>query len=174
MSAQCGTIWANDIDIIQGTLAKAYGNIGGYIASDKLICDFVRSSASGFIFTTTIPPALAEASIKSIQYLKKSSSERCMQKENVIFLKNKLIEEKIPFLNNKSHIVPIMINDAYKCNEISQLLLKEYGHYIQPINYPTVPKGTERLRVTPGPLHTKEMMIDLVKCFKICIQESYN
>ena len=164
----------NDIDIIQGTLAKAYGNIGGYIASDKLICDFVRSSASGFIFTTTIPPAAAEASIKSIQYLKKSSSERCMQKENVIFLKNKLIEEEISFLNNKSHIVPIMINDAYKCNEISELLLKEYGHYIQPINYPTVPKGTERLRVTPGPLHTKEMMIDLVKCFKICIQESYN
>ncbi len=160
----------NDIDILQGTLAKAYGNIGGYIASNNFICDYIRSTASGFIFTTAIPPSVAEASIKSIQYLKINNDERKIQKENVSFLKKKLLLQKIDFIQNKSHIIPVMINDARKCSEISELLLKKYGHYIQPINYPTVPKGRERLRITPGPLHTLEMINDLVICLKDTIK----
>ena len=159
------------IDIIQGTLAKAYGNIGGYIASNKIICDYIRSTASGFIFTTSIPPSIAEAALKSIKYLKKSKKEREIQQENVTFLKKMLLSESINFIENKSHIVPIMINDANMCRKISDLLLKKFGHYIQPINFPTVPKGTERLRVTPGPLHTKEMIIDLIRSLKSCINE---
>ena len=160
----------NDIDIIQGNLAKAYGNFGGYITSNSSICDYIRSTASGFIFTTSIPPCIAEASIEAIKYLKVSNTERNIQKENVDYLKTKLSELRIKFLNNKSHIVPVMINDALKCKQISELLLKQYGHYIQPINYPTVPKNTERLRITPGPMHTKKMINSLVKSLKECIK----
>ena len=160
-----------DIDILQGTLAKAYGNIGGYIASNKLICDYIRSTASGFIFTTSLPPSVTEAAKNAIQYLKLHDNERNLQKENVKFLKNKLTEYKINFFQNKTHIVPVMINDADKCTKVSQFLLNNYGHYIQPINYPTVPKGTERLRITPGPLHTKKMITDLVKSLKETIDK---
>ena len=152
----------NDIDIIQGTLAKAFGTIGGYIASDDLVCDAIRSTASGFIFTTSLPPLVAESARASIEYLKSNSELRIKQQENVKFLKNELSKINVEVLPNKTHIIPLMIRDSKKCNFISNLLLYRYGHYIQPINYPTVNKGEELLRITPGPYHTKDMMIDLV------------
>ena len=167
MSEELGV--KKDIDVIQGNLAKAYGNFGGYIASNKIICDYIRSTASGFIFTTSIPPLIAEASIKSIKYLKTSLIERDLQKSNVKYLKEQLMLKNINFLENESHIVPVMINDPAKCKKISEFLLDRYGHYIQPINYPTVPRGTERLRITPGPLHTKEMINNLVNALSACI-----
>jgi 5-aminolevulinate synthase len=157
---------ANDIDIIQGTLGKAYGTIGGYISSTNLICDVIRSYASGFIFTTAIPPALASAANASIQYLKKSKVERTLQQENTILLKKYLYKAKIPFLDNESHIVPVMVYNPKKCKEISNILLNDFGHYIQPINYPTVPMGLERLRITPGPLHNEEMIANLTNALK--------
>ena len=152
----------NNIDIIQGTLAKAFGTIGGYIASDDLVCDAIRSTASGFIFTTSLPPLVAESARASIEYLKSNSELRIKQQENVKFLKNELLKHDIEILKNTTHIIPVMIRDAELCNEISKHLLDNYGHYIQPINYPTVKKGEERLRVTPGPFHNKKMMLDLV------------
>jgi len=156
----------NEIDIIQGTLGKAFGTIGGYISSTNLICDVVRSYASGFIFTTAMPPAIASAAKASIQYLKKSNKERILQQKNTILLKKYLSRENISYLDNKSHIVPVMVHDPIKCKEISNILLNEYGHYIQPINYPTVPVGTERLRITPGPLHSEEMIANLTNALK--------
>ena len=156
----------NDIDIIQGTLAKAFGTIGGYIASDDLVCDAIRSTASGFIFTTSLPPLVAESARASIEYLKSNSELRIKQQENVKFLKNELLKHDIEILKNTTHIIPVMIRDAELCNEISKHLLDNYGHYIQPINYPTVKKGEERLRVTPGPFHNKKMMLDLVDSLK--------
>ena len=156
----------NEIDIIQGTLGKAFGTIGGYISSTNLICDVVRSYASGFIFTTAMPPAIASAAKASIQYLKKSNKERLLQQKNTNLLKKYLSKENISYLNNKSHIVPVMVHDPIKCKEISNILLDEFGHYIQPINYPTVPVGTERLRITPGPLHTEEMIANLTNALK--------
>ena len=156
----------NEIDIIQGTLGKAFGTIGGYISSTNLICDVVRSYASGFIFTTAMPPAIASAAKASIQYLKESNKERLLQQKNTILLKKYLSKENISYLDNKSHIVPVMVHDPIKCKEISNILLDEFGHYIQPINYPTVPVGTERLRITPGPLHTEEMIADLTNALK--------
>ena len=154
------------IDIIQGTLGKAYGTMGGYITSSDLICDTIRSYASGFIFTTAMPPAIATAAYESIRYLKKSNRERLLQKKNVILLKNYFLKENIPFLDNKSHIIPVMVNNPIKCKEISNILLNDFGHYIQPINYPTVPFGSERLRVTPGPLHNEEMISSLTSALK--------
>jgi len=156
----------NEIDIIQGTLGKAFGTIGGYISSTNLICDVVRSYASGFIFTTAMPPAIASAAKTSIQYLKESNKERLLQQKNTILLKKYLSRENISYLDNKSHIVPVMVHDPIKCKEISNILLDEFGHYIQPINYPTVPMGTERLRITPGPLHTEEMIANLTNALK--------
>ena len=156
----------NEIDIIQGTLGKAFGTIGGYISSTNLICDVVRSYASGFIFTTAMPPAIASAAKASIQYLKESNKERLLQQKNTILLKKYLSKENISYLDNKSHIVPVMVHDPIKCKEISNILLDEFGHYIQPINYPTVPVGTERLRITPGPLHTEEMIANLTNALK--------
>lgn len=156
----------NEIDIIQGTLGKAFGTIGGYISSTNLICDVVRSYASGFIFTTAMPPAIASAARASIQYLKESNKERLLQQKNAILLKKYLSRENISYLNNKSHIVPVMVHDPMKCKQISNILLDEFGHYIQPINYPTVPMGTERLRITPGPLHTEEMIANLTNALK--------
>ncbi len=156
----------NDIDIIQGTLAKAFGTMGGYIASDHLVCDAIRSTASGFIFTTSLPPLVAEGARASIEYLKYNSELRIKQQENVKFLKNELLKCDIEILKNTTHIIPVMIRNAELCNEISKHLVDNYGHYIQPINYPTVKKGEERLRVTPGPFHNKKMMLDLVDSLK--------
>ena len=152
----------NDIDIIQGTLAKAFGTIGGYITSDNLVCDAIRSTASGFIFTTSLPPLIAESARASIQYLKTNSKLRIKQQENVKFLKDELSKNDVEILKNTTHIIPVMIREAELCNKISKHLLDNYGHYIQPINYPTVKKGEERLRITPGPFHNKKMMLDLV------------
>jgi 5-aminolevulinate synthase len=142
------------LTIIEGTLGKAYGVMGGYIASSRDMCDFIRSFASGFIFTTALPPAVAAGARASIRHLKASDEERCAQQERVHMLRRKLDLAGIPHLANPSHIVPVMIGDPVKCKWISDHLLNQHGIYIQPINYPTVPKGTERLRITPGPLHT--------------------
>ncbi len=145
---------ADRITLIEGTLGKAYGVVGGYITGSAALCDFMRSFASGFIFTTALPPAVAAAARVSIAHLKESAFERHKQRRQVARLRARLDVEGIPHLMNDSHIVPVMIKDPVKCRMLSDYLLKEYGIYVQPINYPTVPKGTERLRFTPSPLHS--------------------
>jgi 5-aminolevulinate synthase len=145
---------AHRIDLIEGTLGKAFGCVGGYITGSAALCDFVRSFASGFIFTTALPPAVAAAAAASIRYLKHSDAERQAQRDNVAKLRARLTRAGIPHLENDSHIIPVMIGDPVKCRMISNILMDDWGIYVQPINYPTVPKGTERLRITPGPLHS--------------------
>ncbi|MEO0923239.1 MAG: 5-aminolevulinate synthase [Pseudomonadota bacterium] len=142
------------ITLIEGTLGKAYGVMGGYISGSKAMCDFVRSFASGFIFTTAIPPSIAAGATASIQHLKESGAERTRHQNRVARLRAALDAQGIPHMPNPSHIVPVMVGDPVKCKWISDLLLDNYGIYVQPINYPTVAKGTERLRFTPSPLHT--------------------
>ena len=165
---------SDDIDILQGTLGKAYGTMGGYITASQLICDAIRSYASGFIFTTALPPALAKSATTAIRYLKKSKSERFLQQKNANFLRKCLKKANIPFLNNSTHIVPVMVYNPLQCKEISNILLNEFGHYIQPINYPTVPKGYERLRITPGPLHTEKMISDLTIALEYAFKKTNN
>ncbi|MDT8857890.1 5-aminolevulinate synthase [Paracoccaceae bacterium Fryx2] len=145
---------ADRIDLIEGTLGKAYGVVGGYITGSAALCDFVRSFASGFIFTTALPPAVAAAAATSIRHLKTSDAERLAQRDRVATLRAKLDKHGIPHMANESHIIPVMIGDPMKCRMISDILMDDWGIYVQPINYPTVPKGTERLRITPGPLHS--------------------
>ena len=145
---------ADRITLIEGTLGKAYGCMGGYITGSVALCDFVRSFASGFIFTTALPPAVAAAARVSIAHLKQSDDERIAQRRQVARLRAKLDARGIPHLDNPSHIIPVMIKDPVKCRMISDILMRDYGIYVRPINYPTVPKGTERLRFTPGPLHS--------------------
>ncbi len=145
---------AHRIDLIEGTLGKAFGCVGGYITGSAALCDFVRSFASGFIFTTALPPAVAAAAAASIRHLKQSDEEGRAQKANVAKLRAKLDRAGIPHMANDSHIIPVMIGDPVKCRMISNILMDDWGIYVQPINYPTVPKGTERLRITPGPLHS--------------------
>ena len=153
---------ADRIDVIQGTLGKAFGVVGGYIAADDVICDAVRSFGSGFIFTTALPPALAYGALASVQYLQSSTIERDRQKQQAETLKQKLRRANLPILEGDTHIVPVMVNDADNCTRICQFLLNEHQIYVQPINYPTVQKGTERLRLTPGPFHSDRMIDDLV------------
>jgi len=145
---------ADQIDLIEGTLGKAYGVVGGYITGSAPLCDFVRSFASGFIFTTALPPAIAAAATASIRHLKASGSERARQQAQVAKLRAKLDRAGIPHMANDSHIIPVMIGDPVKCRMISDILMKDWGIYVQPINYPTVAKGTERLRITPSPFHS--------------------
>ncbi|HLQ20496.1 MAG TPA: 5-aminolevulinate synthase [Tabrizicola sp.] len=145
---------AHRIDVIEGTLGKAFGVVGGYITAKAELIDFVRSFASGFIFTTALPPAVAAAAAASIRHLKQSDEERRAQKANVAKLRAKLDRAGIPHMANDSHIIPVMIGDPVKCRMISNILMDDWAIYVQPINYPTVPKGTERLRITPGPLHS--------------------
>ena len=145
---------AHRIDLIEGTLGKAYGVVGGYITGSAPLCDFIRSFASGFIFTTALPPAVAAAAAASIKHLKSSDTERLAQRDRVARLRARLDAAGIPHMANESHITPVMIGDPVKCRMISDILMDDWGIYVQPINYPTVAKGTERLRITPGPLHT--------------------
>ncbi|MEM6711214.1 MAG: 5-aminolevulinate synthase [Pseudomonadota bacterium] len=150
------------LTVIEGTLGKAFGVMGGYIAASRALCDYVRSFSSGFIFTTALPPSIAAAATTSISHLKKSQVERDSQKAQVAKVRAALDAYGIPHIPNPSHIIPVMVGDPKKCKFISDVLLDTYGIYIQPINYPTVPKGTERLRITPGPLHTDEHIKHLV------------
>ncbi len=142
------------IDFIEGTLGKAFGVVGGYITGTAAAMDFIRSFASGFIFTTSLPPHIAAGARASIAHLKTSDAERQGQQAAVAKVRARLDRIGIPHLPNPSHIIPVMVGDAKKCKWISDILLDNYGIYIQPINYPTVPKGTERLRITPSPLHS--------------------
>ncbi len=153
----------HQIDIIEGTLGKAFGVMGGYITGSEKLCDFVRSYASGFIFTTALPPAVAAGALASIRHLKQSNEEREGQRRNVAKVRTGLDKIGIPYMPNESHIVPVMVGDAKKCKWISDILLDQYGIYVQPINYPTVPVKTERLRITPGPLHTDDDIDHLVR-----------
>ncbi|MES2968114.1 MAG: 5-aminolevulinate synthase [Pseudomonadota bacterium] len=145
---------AHRISLIEGTLGKAFGCFGGYVTGSAALCDFIRSFSSGFIFTTALPPAVAAAATASIRHLKDSGAERAAQADRVARLRAKLDRAGIPHMANDSHIIPVMIGDPVKCRMISDILMDDWGVYVQPINYPTVPKGTERLRITPGPLHS--------------------
>jgi 5-aminolevulinate synthase len=150
------------IDVIEGTLAKAFGTLGGYIAGKHPVIDAVRSHAPGFIFTTALPPAVAAAAKASITHLKGSSVERAAQQAAVSSTKASLTEAGLPVMATETHIVPILVGDPNLCKRASDMLLERYGIYIQPINYPTVPRGTERLRITPGPFHNMRLITELV------------
>jgi 5-aminolevulinate synthase len=154
---------AHRITIIEGTLGKAFGVMGGYIAADKVIVDVIRSYAPGFIFTTSLSPVLVAGVLASVRHLKASSAERDAQQAAAAYLKQSLADAGLPVMNSTTHIVPLMVGDPVKAKRISDILLAEYGVYVQPINYPTVPRGTERLRFTPGLAHTQEMMDELTK-----------
>jgi 5-aminolevulinate synthase len=151
------------IDLIEGTLGKAFGVVGGYVTGSAALVDFVRSFSSGFIFTTALPPAVAAGARASIRHLKASDTERLRQRAMVAKLRARLDAIGIPHLPNRSHIVPVMVKDPVKCKMLSDILLDDYGIYVQPINYPTVPKGTERLRITPSPVHDDGDLDHLVK-----------
>ena len=153
---------ANRLSVIEGTLGKAFGVMGGYIAASEALVDFIRSYSSGFIFTTALPPSLAAGALASVRYLKQSQLERARHQERVRTVRARLDAKGIPHSMNPSHIIPVMVKDPVKCKWISDLLLDSYGIYVQPINYPTVPRGTERLRITPSPLHTDEDISKLV------------
>lgn len=150
------------VDIIEGTLAKAFGIMGGYITGSRNLIDAIRSYAPGFIFTTALPPAIAAGAIASVKHLKQNNDLRQQHQERAQTLKDKLTTVGLPVLPTNTHIVPLMVYDPILCKKASDRLLNEHGMYIQPINYPTVPRGTERLRITPSPLHTDEMMDRLV------------
>lgn len=154
---------AHRIDIIEGTLGKAFGVMGGYIAADTRIIDVIRSYAPGFIFTTSLSPVLVAGVLASVRHLKSSSVERDGQQAAAAMLKAMFRDSGLPVMNSTTHIVPLMVGDPVKAKKISDILLAEYGVYVQPINFPTVPRGTERLRFTPGPAHTEAMMRELTQ-----------
>jgi 5-aminolevulinate synthase len=152
----------NEIDIIQGTFAKAFGTIGGYITAKSEVIDAIRGLGSGFIFTTSIPPVIAAATLANILYLKESGAERGKMRYNVALLKKQLHEIKANIVENSSHIISLRIGDAARAQSLSKRLLEEFNIYVQHINYPTVAKGDERLRITVTPLHTEKMIQELV------------
>lgn len=151
------------VDVIEGTLAKGFGTLGGYIAGKSVVIDAVRSHAAGFIFTTALPPPVAAAAAASIAHLKVSQSERSDQQAAVAATKSALIDAGLPVMPTNTHIIPVIVGDPALCKQATDVLLERYGIYIQPINYPTVPRGTERLRLTPGPLHDRRLIAELVK-----------
>ena len=150
------------VDIVQGTLAKAFGVVGGYIAGSAAMVDFIRSHASGFIFTSSLPPAIAAGARASIRHVKSAGTLRERHQERARALKVRLREARLPLMPSPSHIVPVFVGDPVRCKQVTDALMDRHGIYVQPINYPTVPKGTERLRLTPTPLHDDAAMDRLV------------
>jgi 5-aminolevulinate synthase len=153
---------AHRITIIEGTLAKAYGCHGGYITGDFKVLDYIRSVAAGFIFTTALPPPTVAAALAAVRTLKSDAARRALLFDRAETLKRKFAEAGLPVMPSSSHIVPLFIGNAARATEVSMRLIREFGMYATPINYPTVPAGTERLRFTPGPKHTEPMMDTLV------------
>ncbi|WP_043459151.1 5-aminolevulinate synthase [Gluconacetobacter diazotrophicus] len=152
---------ADQVDIIEGTLAKGFGVHGGYVTGSAELIDYLRCAASGFIFTTSLPPSVVAAALASVRMVRKDAWRRERMFERVAAFRARLTAAGVPFMPTPSHIVPIPVGDADRCMDISRRLLSEYGLYATPINYPTVPRGTERLRLTPGPFHTDEMMDEM-------------
>lgn len=150
------------IDVIEGTLAKGFGLMGGYIAASADIVDAIRSYSSGFIFTTSLAPAIVAGAVASVRHLKSSQLEREAHQERAATLKRRLTEAGLPVLDNPSHIVPVLVSDPLLCKQLTDALMERFGIYVQPINYPTVPRGTERIRLTPSPLHSDDDMDHLV------------
>ena len=150
------------VDIINGTLAKGFGVMGGYIAGSRDLCDAIRSFAPGFIFTTSLAPAIVAGALASIRHLKTSALERARHQERAATLKAPLKAKRLPVMDNPSHIVPVMVGCPVHCKAVTDALLRRYGIYVQPINYPTVSKGTERMRLTPSPVHSDEQMANLI------------
>ena len=153
---------ADRLTIIEGTLGKAFGVMGGYIAASRTIVDVIRSYAPGFIFTTSLSPVLVAGALASVRHLKASGEERAAQQAGAAMLKTKFRDSGLPVMASVTHIVPLLVGCPVKAKRISDILLAEYGLYVQPINFPTVPRGTERLRFTPGPMHDEKMMDELV------------
>ncbi|GBF26410.1 5-aminolevulinate synthase [bacterium MnTg02] len=158
---------ADKVDIIEGTLAKGYGLMGGYIATNANIVDAIRSYASGFIFTTSLSPAIVAGALTSVRHLKTSQAERILHQERARTLKARLTEAGLPVLENPSHIVPVMVSDPVLCKQLTDALMDRFSIYVQPINYPTVPRGTERIRLTPGPAHSDADMDELLNALNM-------
>lgn len=159
------------VTVIEGTLAKAFGVMGGYITATRALVDFIRSYGSGFIFTTALPPAIAAGALESVRHLKESPAERLAQRERVANLKARLLNAGLPLMPSDSHIVPLLVGDAKLCRTVTDRLLENHGIYVQPINYPTVPIGTERLRLTPTPLHSDAEMDALLEALAVVWRE---
>lgn len=163
---------AGRIDIIEGTLAKAFGAHGGYITGRAEVIDFLRSTAGGFIFTTALPPPVVAAALASVRHLRGDDARRARHFERAETLKRRLDAAGLPRMPSASHIVPLLIGDAARCREVSRRLLEEFGVYATPINYPTVPRGSERLRLTPGPFHSDAMMDALIAALRVVLDVS--
>jgi 5-aminolevulinate synthase len=153
---------ADRLTLIQGTLAKSFGVIGGYVAGPSLVIDVIRSLADSFIFTTSLCPHLAAGALAAIQHIRAHPEVRAQHADNARKLKSMLMRAGLPVLDTPSHILPVIVGDAHRCRRLSEMLLTEHGIYVQPINYPTVARGQERLRITPTPFHSEELMRDLV------------